>query len=101
MALLDKFVRDNTIERFGPVRSVRANADFGLVLEIAFEGLQRSARHKSGNHREAVGEDFHARFSATGRRYLYRIINRRPPLTLDAGRAWHRAPALAVATAAD
>jgi ATP-dependent DNA ligase len=31
-----------------PVRSVRANADFGMVLEIAFEGLQRSARHKSG-----------------------------------------------------
>jgi DNA ligase-1 len=48
LARLDKFVRDNTIERFGPVRSVRANADFGLVLEIAFEGLQRSARHKSG-----------------------------------------------------
>ena len=45
---LDKFVRDNTIERFGPVRSVRANADFGLVLEVAFEGLQRSTRHKSG-----------------------------------------------------
>jgi DNA ligase 1 len=45
---LDKFVRDNTIERFGPVRSVRAEHDFGLVLEIAFEGLQRSARHKSG-----------------------------------------------------
>ena len=45
---LDKFVRDNTVERFGPVRSVRADADFGLVLEIAFEGLQRSTRHKSG-----------------------------------------------------
>jgi DNA ligase-1 len=45
---LDKFVRDNTLERFGPVRSVRANRDFGLVLEIAFEGLQRSTRHKSG-----------------------------------------------------
>ncbi len=45
---LDKFVRDNTIERFGPVRSVRANLDFGLVLEVAFEGLQRSTRHKSG-----------------------------------------------------
>ncbi|XBQ16114.1 MAG: cisplatin damage response ATP-dependent DNA ligase [Oceanicaulis sp.] len=45
---LDKFVRDNTIERFGPVRSVRAAPDFGLVLEIAFEGLQRSPRHKSG-----------------------------------------------------
>ena len=45
---LDKFVRDNTTERFGPVRSVRADRDFGLVLEVAFEGLQRSARHKSG-----------------------------------------------------
>jgi DNA ligase-1 len=45
---LDKFVRDHTLERFGPVRSVKATRDFGLVLEIAFEGLQRSTRHKSG-----------------------------------------------------
>jgi len=45
---LDKFVRDNTLERFGPVRSVKANREFGLVLEVAFEGLQRSTRHKSG-----------------------------------------------------
>ena len=45
---LDRFVRDHTVERFGPVRSVRAGRDFGLVLEIAFEGLQRSGRHKSG-----------------------------------------------------
>jgi DNA ligase-1 len=45
---IDKFVRDNTVERFGPVRSVKANRDFGLVLEVAFEGLQRSPRHKSG-----------------------------------------------------
>ncbi|WP_439472832.1 cisplatin damage response ATP-dependent DNA ligase [Brevundimonas sp.] len=45
---LDKFVRDHTVERFGPVRSVKATRDFGLVLEIAFEGLQRSTRHKSG-----------------------------------------------------
>jgi len=48
LKLLDKFVRDHTIERFGPVRSVRADRDFGLVLEVAFEGLQRSTRHKSG-----------------------------------------------------
>ncbi len=48
LKLLDKFVRDNTVERFGPVRSVRADRDFGLVLEVAFEGLQRSTRHKSG-----------------------------------------------------
>ena len=45
---IDKYVRDNTIERFGPVRSVRADKNQGLVLEIAFEGLNRSTRHKSG-----------------------------------------------------
>ena len=37
---------------------------------------------------EAVDDDFHARFSATGRRYLYRIVNRRAPLALERGRAW-------------
>ena len=45
---IDKYVRDNTIERFGPVRSVRAEPNHGLVFEAAFEGLQRSTRHKSG-----------------------------------------------------
>ena len=41
---LDKWVRDNTVERFGPVRAVRP----GLVLEVAFDAVQRSKRHKSG-----------------------------------------------------
>ena len=41
---LDRFVRQNTIERFGPVRSVAPK----LVIEVAFEGLNESARHKSG-----------------------------------------------------
>ncbi len=45
---LDKYVRDNTVERFGPVRSVRAEPGHGLVLEVAFEGLNRSPRHRSG-----------------------------------------------------
>ena len=45
---LDKYVRDNTVERFGPVRSVRADPGHGLVMEIAFEGLNRSSRHRSG-----------------------------------------------------
>jgi tRNA pseudouridine38-40 synthase len=36
----------------------------------------------------AVAEDWHARFSCIGRRYLYRIVNRRAPLALDKGRAW-------------
>ena len=45
---LDKFVRANTTNRFGPVREVAHEAAKGLVLEVAFEGLQRSTRHKSG-----------------------------------------------------
>ncbi len=37
---------------------------------------------------ELVPNDWHARFSCTGRSYLYRIVNRRAPLTVEAGRAW-------------
>ncbi len=35
-----------------------------------------------------VAADWHARFSCIGRRYIYRIVNRRAPLALDQGRAW-------------
>jgi tRNA pseudouridine38-40 synthase len=38
---------------------------------------------------EIAPEGFHARFSATGRRYLYRILNRRAPPALEQGRVWH------------
>ena len=38
---------------------------------------------------EAVPEDFHARLISTGRAYVYRILNRRAPPALDAGRVWH------------
>ena len=48
LAKLDRYVRTNTISRFGPVREVEHTASKGLVLEIAFEGLNRSTRHKSG-----------------------------------------------------
>lgn len=41
---LDRFVRNNTTERFGPVRAVAPK----LVVEVAFEGIARSARHRSG-----------------------------------------------------
>ena len=41
---VDRFVRKNTIERFGPVRSVKPE----LVFELAFENIQPSTRHKSG-----------------------------------------------------
>ena len=45
---IDRFVRRNTVDRFGPVREVVHEPTSGLVLEVAFEGLQRSTRHKSG-----------------------------------------------------
>jgi len=41
-----------------------------------------------------VADDFDARFSATARHYLYRIANRRSPLALERGRAWHVAKRL-------
>jgi DNA ligase-1 len=43
-AAVDREVRAHTLEKFGPVRSVRPT----LVFELGFEGIQRSARHKSG-----------------------------------------------------
>jgi DNA ligase 1 len=45
---IDRFVRRNTVDRFGPVREVVHEPNQGLVLEVAFEGLQRSTRHRSG-----------------------------------------------------
>jgi len=44
IAEVDAFIRKNTLEKFGPVRTVKPE----LVFELAFEGIQRSTRHKSG-----------------------------------------------------
>ncbi len=44
LVFLDKWIRDHTVARFGPVREVAR----GLVLEVAFDAVQRSTRHKSG-----------------------------------------------------
>ena len=41
---VDAFVRRNTLETFGPVRTVKPE----LVFELGFEGIQKSSRHKSG-----------------------------------------------------
>jgi DNA ligase 1 len=41
---VDDFIRRNTVEKFGPVRTVRPE----IVCELAFEGIQRSPRHKAG-----------------------------------------------------
>jgi DNA ligase-1 len=45
---IDQFVRNHTVNRFGPVREVVHKADEGLVFEVAFEGVAQSGRHKSG-----------------------------------------------------
>jgi DNA ligase-1 len=45
---LDRYVRNHTRNRFGPVRELDFSRDVGLVLEVAFEGLNPSTRHKSG-----------------------------------------------------
>ncbi len=50
---------------------------------------------------EIVPDDWHARFSCTGRRYLYRIVNRRAPLTFGRKRAWQVGPELDVEAMAD
>ncbi|MFL6774817.1 MAG: tRNA pseudouridine(38-40) synthase TruA [Sphingomicrobium sp.] len=47
---------------------------------------------------EKVADDWHARFSCIGRRYLYRILNRRAPAALDSGRVWYIAAPLELET---
>jgi DNA ligase-1 len=44
LLMLDRWIRNNTIERFGPVRAVKP----ALVFEVAFDSIQPSSRHKSG-----------------------------------------------------
>jgi tRNA pseudouridine38-40 synthase len=50
---------------------------------------------------EKVPDDWHARFSCVGRKYLYRILNRRAPPALDRGRVWHVAVPLDAETMAE
>jgi tRNA pseudouridine38-40 synthase len=69
------------IEKPLPPDRVRDGLNFWLVTENPAPQVAVLAA-------EAVGEEFHARFSATGRRYCYRIVNRRAPLTTQRGLAW-------------
>ena len=66
------------VERTWPARTVRDAINAHLAGEpIAVVEAEEAAA------------DFHARFSAKGRRYLYRILNRRAPPALERGRVWH------------
>ena len=61
-----------------------------IETDIIRGGLNQHLRPNliSIQHVELVDNNFHARFSATKRWYEYKIINRRPPLTIEAGHAW-------------
>jgi tRNA pseudouridine38-40 synthase len=70
-------------------------AHFDLAKEHAAETVRDALNFHLRPHPVAVVEaaiaapDFHARFSAKGRSYLYRIVNRRAPLAIERGHAWH------------
>ncbi|MBY0565278.1 MAG: tRNA pseudouridine(38-40) synthase TruA [Hyphomonadaceae bacterium] len=73
-------------------RGQAAHVDIGKPFETwkLMDALNAHLRPKPVAVLEAeeAAPDFHARFDATRRVYLYRILNRRAPLTLDAGKAW-------------
>lgn len=99
---------ETAIEKFNGVRVTiqgagRTDAGVHALGQTAHVDLQ--GEHDGGTVRDAlnfylrpepiailaaerVGDDFNARFSAVRRHYLYRIVNRRPDLTLDMPRAW-------------
>jgi tRNA pseudouridine38-40 synthase len=73
--------------------AMSAHAEIGKTLTAhrLREGLNALVRPQpiSVLAVEPVADDWHARFSCIGRRYLYRILNRRAPPALERGRAWH------------
>jgi tRNA pseudouridine38-40 synthase len=70
-------------------------AHFDLAREFPADTIRDALNHflrprpVAVLNAEIAPGDFHARFSATARHYRYRIVCRRAPLALDAGRAWH------------
>ncbi len=70
----------------------------GLTTDRLREGLNALVRPKPVSVLEVrkVSDDWHARFSCIGRRYQYRILNRRAPPALDPNRVWHIAKPLDV-----
>jgi tRNA pseudouridine38-40 synthase len=79
---------DSGVHALGQVAHIDLSKDLSAQrLQDALNHFLRR-RHVAVREVEAVSADFHARFSATERAYRYRILNRRPPPALDAGRVW-------------
>jgi len=79
---------DAGVHAYGQVASFTINKK--IETDIIRDGLNQHLRPQpiAVQKAELVKDDFHARFSANKRWYEYKIINRRPPLTIDANRAW-------------
>jgi tRNA pseudouridine38-40 synthase len=74
-------------------------AHFDLTKEFTGDKVRDALNHFARPHvavleAAAAAPDFHARFSATARHYLYRILTRRAPPVLEAGKVWHVVHAL-------
>ena len=84
------------------VHALAQTAHLDLPKSAAPDVVQSALNHYVRPHRVAVlevarvPESFDARRSAKGRVYRYRIVNRRAPMALERGRAWHVGPALDV-----
>lgn len=78
------------------VHALAQVAHFDLTAEFSPYNVCEAMNYYLKPHAVAVlnaaivEDDFHARFSAVGRSYIYRIIERRAPLTLDRGRCWRQ-----------
>ena len=82
---------DSGVHALGQVAHVDLSKDWDTFrLGEAINGqLQESRDSIAITDCQLVDSEFHARFSATKRHYLYRLIVRRPPLVMESGRAWH------------
>jgi tRNA pseudouridine38-40 synthase len=102
-AALEDAVHAFCAERVTVYGAGRTDAGVHALAQVAHFSLDRdwpveTVMHALNNHLKPqpvavldcalADEDFHARFSAVGRRYMYRIINRRAPLAVAAGLAW-------------
>ena len=79
---------DAGVHAYGQVASFTLNKK--IETDVIRDGLNQHLRPQpiAIQKAELVDNDFHARFSAKKRWYEYKIINRRPPLTIDLNRAW-------------
>ena len=79
---------DAGVHAYGQVASFTLNKK--IEIDVIRDGLNQHLRPQpiAVQKAELVEDDFHARFSANKRWYEYKIINRRPPLTIDINRAW-------------